>query len=435
MRPPGSSLDRVTAAAPAFRWRTAAVAIYGPSIVFAIGEGAVLPMIPHIAEDLGATLAFAGLIVAVVTIGELLGTLPAGWLLPRIGERLAMILASVLALVGSTIAFFAPNPILLAVGVLFIGVAGSIFQIARQAFLTVYVPLSHRARALSTLGGTLRFGLSVGPLIIAAIIAAGGGPTASFILQGVAAVGIIVLLLCLKDPQHTMAAMDAEQTERIEAVQRPEGMLATFRRNRRVLGTIGVGAAALSALRQSRQMILPLWAVAIGLSPDSTALIIGIAGFIDFALFYTGGWVMDRFGRMWIVMPVTIGLSIGHILLAVTGLLPWPVVWFAIMAGVLSVANGLGSGVLMTLSADLAEPENPAPFLAIWRLLQGLGGAAAPLIISGVTAIASLPIAAVTIGVLGLGGAWIFGTSLRRYDPRAATGAPGADGPAEAKPA
>ncbi len=71
----------MTAPARTFRWRTAIVAVYGPSLIFAVGEGAVLPMIPHIAENLGASLALAGFIAAVVTIGELLGTIPSGWVL------------------------------------------------------------------------------------------------------------------------------------------------------------------------------------------------------------------------------------------------------------------------------------------------------------------------------------------------------------------
>ena len=45
-------------------------------------------------------------------------------------------------------------------------------------------------------------------------------------------------------------------------------------------------------------MILPLWAVSIGVSDANTALIIGIAGGLDFALFYTTGQIMDRWGRM-----------------------------------------------------------------------------------------------------------------------------------------
>ena len=63
-----------------------------------------------------------------------------------------------------------------------------------------------------------------------------------------------------------------------------------------MLAQLGGGAALIGALRASRQVILPLWAVSIGISEPNTALIIGIAGGVDFALFYASGQIMDRFG-------------------------------------------------------------------------------------------------------------------------------------------
>ena len=420
----------MTNASPAFSWRAAALSVYGPSVLFSIGEGSVLPMIPHVAEGIGATIAVAGFIAALETVGELLGSLPTGWLLPRIGERNTMFIASGVGFAGAVTSYFAPNPLVLGIGILLIGIAAAIFQLARQALLTTAVPIEYRARALSTLGGMFRLGITVGPFLMAALLGFGLGPTFAFGVQAVAIVLIIVLLLIVRDPERAAAARDLPDEVAEELVADPidvhprTGMITTARRRWNVLVTVGVGTASLSALRQSRQMILPLWAVAIALDPDATALIIGIAALIDFALFYTGGLVMDRFGRMWVVMPVTVGLAMGHILLAVTGLLPGPILWFSIIAILLSLANGLGSGVVMTLAADLADKTNPAPFLALWRLMTSAGGAAAPLIVSGVTALASLPIAAVVIGVIGLGGAWLMGTTLPKYDPRRLREAP-----------
>ncbi len=46
-----------------------------------------------------------------------------------------------------------------------IGSAGSVYSLARQSYLTEMVPLHMRARALSTLGGTMRIGLFVGPFM------------------------------------------------------------------------------------------------------------------------------------------------------------------------------------------------------------------------------------------------------------------------------
>ncbi len=59
--------------------------------------------------------------------------------------------------------------------------------------------------------------------------------------------------------------------------------------------------------------------------------------------------------------------------------------WFIAVAMLMSLANGVGSGILMTLGADLADKGDPAPFLGAWRFTGDAGSAAAPLLISGVT--------------------------------------------------
>ena len=73
-----------------FRWRSIALPALLPSLLFSIGEGAIIPIIPLVADGLGATLALAGLVVALLTIGELAGNIPSGWLIARIGERPAV---------------------------------------------------------------------------------------------------------------------------------------------------------------------------------------------------------------------------------------------------------------------------------------------------------------------------------------------------------
>ena len=47
-----------------FRWRSVAIAAFLPTVLFSTGEGAILPVIPMIADDLGASLAIAGFIAA-----------------------------------------------------------------------------------------------------------------------------------------------------------------------------------------------------------------------------------------------------------------------------------------------------------------------------------------------------------------------------------
>ncbi|MFC0681145.1 MFS transporter [Lysobacter korlensis] len=403
----------------AFPWRSVALTAFLPALLFAIGEGAIIPIIPLVAGNLGASLAIAGFIAAALMIGELVGDIPSGWLVSRIGERPAMIGAAFASIVGLVICILAPNPWALGFGVLVIGMATAVFALARHAFMTSFVPLRYRARALSTLGGVFRAGFFVGPFLTAGAIAVTGDAASAFWIHIVACLASAAVLLVLSDPipaRPPVLAPDGRPLREGEALVEAEarGLWPTIAAKRGVLLRMGAGAAIISALRASRAVVLPLWGISIGIDAASIALIIGIAGGIDFALFYTSGQIMDRWGRMWSAMPSVVGMSLGHLVLAFTHDVPANVQWFIAMAFFLSVANGIGSGIVMTLGADLADNHDPAPFLGAWRFTSSLGAAASPLAVSVITALTSLSIAVAGIGVVGLAGAAV----LARYVPR-----------------
>ncbi|MDF1479633.1 MFS transporter [Leifsonia sp. H3M29-4] len=415
----------MSTAEPPFSWRAIALPALLPTLLFSIGEGAIIPIIPLVASNLGASLAIAGLVAALLLIGELIGNIPSGWLVARIGERPAMIGAAALSVVGLVICLIAPHPVALAFGVLLVGLSAAVFALARHAFLTSFVPLAYRARALSTLGGVFRLGFFVGPFITAAVIQLTGVVAFAFWIHVIACLATALVLVTLPDPTTTFGSvrtvrLAGRELREGEALveQESSGLFRTLVARRDVLARLGLGAALVGALRASRQVILPLWAVSIGVGDADAALVIGIAGGVDFALFYLSGSIMDRFGRLWTAVPSMVGLGIGHLALALTHDLSTNVQWFIAAAMILALANGLGSGILMTLGADLADPANPAPFLGAWRFTGGLGGAAAPLLLSAITAAASLAVGAGVLGVLGFVGAGVLARYVPRYLPR-----------------
>ncbi|MHA6668914.1 MFS transporter [Homoserinimonas sp. A447] len=411
-----------TAPDPSFRWRSIALPALVPTLLFSIGEGAIIPIIPLFAENLGATLAVAGLVGGILMIGELVGDIPSGWLVSRIGERPAMIGAAFLSVIGLVICLLSASAVALSFGVFLVGLATAVFALARHAFMTSFVPITHRARALSSLGGIFRFGYFIGPFITAGAIHLFGTVASAFWIHIVACLAAAAVLILVRDPTaafgtlNTVRAEDGKRMREGEALVAGEarGLFRTIYANRAVLTKLGSGAALIGALRASRAVILPLWAVSIGIGDANTALIIGIAGAADFALFYASGQIMDRWGRLFTALPSMVGLGLGHLVLSLTHDLPQNVEWFIAAAMFLSLANGIGSGILMTLGADLADKRNPAPFLGAWRFTGGIGSAGAPLAIAGITALASLPFAAATMGVLGFVGAGI----LLRYVPK-----------------
>ncbi|MEO2133181.1 MFS transporter [Microbacterium sp.] len=412
-------------------WRLAPM-IYGPTVLFALGEGAVVPLFPVIAAQLGADVPTAALVASALVVGQLCGNIPAGWAVSRIGERMTMIVGGVLALGGVAGMLFAPSLPVLAAAVFLIGFCAAAFGLARHSFMTTRVPIAYRARALSLLGGTFRLGMFVGPFLAAALIAIFGDEHSTVWFFGVCLLATIALLVFGPDPEDavpvprvTRSSGDSRLAEDTGepvtgSIPVPDrvGVFRTMWRFRGVLSRLGLAAASLSAVRSARQVVLPLWGVSIGLDAQTIALVVGISGAIDFALFYASGQVMDRFGRLWAALPAMVLMGSGFLALAFTHDLSQAAMWFALFAAVLGVGNGLSSGILLTLGADVAPQDDPAAFLGSWRTLTDAGGAIAPLLVSAVAAVVSLSVATGVIGVIGLAGAAGFIRWVPRFVPR-----------------
>ncbi len=398
--------------------------VYGPTVLFALGEGAVIPLIPVIAAQLGADVATAALVAAALVVGQLCGNIPAGWAVARIGERLTMAIAGAVATLAVVALALAPSLGVFAIAVLLIGFCAAAFGLARHSFMTTRVPLAFRARALSLLGGTWRLGMFIGPFVAAALIAVFGDEHATIWFFGACLIATILLVLLGPDPEKQFAPPPATLVEdtgepvtgSIPTAERI-GVFRTMWRYRGVLSRLGLAAASLSAVRSALHVVLPLWGLSIGLDAQTIALVVGVSGAIDFALFYASGQVMDRFGRLWAALPAMVLMGAGFVALAFTHDLAQSAMWFALFAAVLGVGNGLSSGILLTLGADAAPKADPAPFLGSWRTLTDAGGAAAPLLVSAIAAASTLAVASGVIGVIAFLGAAAFVRWVPRPTP------------------
>lgn len=373
--------------------------VYLPSLLFGIGQGAVLPVLVVSARDLGASVTVAGFVVALMGLGKIVADIPAGVLADRVGERRAMLFAVVVALVSLVVCVVARNVWILGAGVTGLGLAQAIWGLARQAYLTEVMPYHLRARALSTLGGTQRIGLFVGPFLSAGAVSLWGTGAA----YGIHVVVILIagaVMLALPDPPTGPRAHTGSRG----------GTLEVFRRHLPVLRTLAMGALMLSAVRAGRPVAIPLWAEHLGLDAAQTSLVFGISGGIEALVFYPAGFAMDRFGRLFTVLTSTIGLGVAYLLLPLThgfaGLM--------CVGAVMGLFNGVGSGINMTISADVSPPENRPTFLGAWRLLSDVGNGLGPLLVGGVAAVALAP-AVASLGVVSGLAALVMGIWLPRY--------------------
>ncbi|MFL6162001.1 MAG: MFS transporter [Jatrophihabitantaceae bacterium] len=372
-----------------FSLRPILIPAFAPAVLFGMAEGAVLPVVALTARDLGGSIAVASLVVALIGIGSLLSNIPSALITTRYGERSAIIAAGGVGAGALLLAMLAPTNLMLGSAMLLVGFANAVFSLARQSYLSEVVPAHLRARALSTLGGSSRVGVFAGPFIGAAAIQL-AGTRAAYAVGAVAAAGAGLVAMFSR---QLIASADRAGPDHASV-----SVSMVVRSYRRTFLTLGIGVILVAAVRASRQVVLPLWAEHLGLSPAATSLIYGLAGAIDMAMFYPAGRVMDRRGRRWVAVPSMLIMGCALVLVPLAG--GFATLMLASM--LLGFGNGIGSGMIMTLGADNAPSIGRPAFLGIWRLLSDIGSCGGPVLLSGLTGAVGLAAAVVGNGLIGL---------------------------------
>ncbi|HWL42051.1 MAG TPA: MFS transporter [Ilumatobacter sp.] len=387
------------------------LSVYLPTIVFAIGQGAVIPVVALTADDLGAGAALASLVVAVRGLGMVAFGVPAGMLIERWGEQAAMLIGTGLivvslggAMIGSDVVVFAGSQFLM-------GCGWAVWQLARLTYVTQVVAPDQRGRALSTLGGVNRIGTFIGPFVGAVVLLALGNPGA-YLLHAALTVGSLAMMMMV------VVAVPAVAQPVRSAAQVPFAMVLGA--HARVFATAGVGALCLNALRASRSAVLPLWGARMGFDAAQVSLLYGISSAVDMTLFYPAGLMSDRIGRKAVAVPCMVLLAAGFLAVPLTS----SFAGLAVAGTLMGLGNGLGSGIVMTLGADFAPREGRASFLGVWRVVSDLGTSAGPLAAGVVSGVLTLGAASVAVGGIGLVGAAVFCLAMPETLTRLPSGDP-----------
>jgi MFS family permease len=384
-----------------FKKRSLALPIYLPSLLFEAALSALLPILPASATEFGFDLAAAGAVTAAAMLGTFLFEIPASSIVNRLGERTSMIVATTVAAVFGFLGFLNLGYWQLLVIAMGFGAMFSLFGLSRHSMLAAQVPITHRAKAMSLLGGSFRGGAALGPVLGAVAVAQFGTEAAYLIASGLCLVALLAVSLV---PAGRLQSPPSGQHGNVWTVAK---------RERSKLLTLGMASAIISAGRTIRMIGLPLLAIQLGIDAATASLIFGVTGFIDFALFYASGLIMSRWGKFWSSVPTLLALGISYMFaFMVTDLGT-----FWILAAVTALANAASAGINMVLGADLAPDGARSEFLAAFRLMTSGGVVIAPLMITSLTALIALPTALAITGVLNFYGAYLFWKYLPIHAP------------------
>ena len=338
----------------------------------------------------------------VLAVG-VLGNIPAGFFVERLGRKAAMLLG--LSMIGiSTIGMgIAGNFVQLIAAQLIGGIGNAFWMLSRHAYMTDVIPIAQRGRAIALFGGVNRMGTFAGQF--GAIFLGTNLRIPFFVYAGIV---LLNLVLCFFFLPHMPPAISQATGEKVPYLRR---LRHVFYQHRRILATAGLGQVFVQTIRRGAHLIIPLYGdEIIGLTTQKVRWTVMISSAVDMSMFPLAGFMMDRFGRRYATVPGICIFATGMLLMPLTHTLT-ALLGVAIF---MRIGNGIASGTMMTLGADLA-PQEPkgrwlasgntqstkGEFLGLWRLTGDFGGAAGPIVVGNVADLLGLNYAGYVLGGVG----------------------------------
>ena len=390
--------------------RALILSFYLPALMVTLGQGLLVPILPLYAADFEISYVLIGLVLAGEGIGTLIADVPTGMIQRRFGNKQVMMMGVLVKALSLGLLFFASSVWIVFLLRLIAGFGRSMYTVSAHVYVTNQVELGKRGKAISMFGGTYRLGGFIGPAI-GGVLAGMVGFRATFLfVAAVTGAGFVLVAIFTRGRKRGAKSSSSDG----------HGMhfVTALRENARVLASAGAAQLFGQMVRAGRMVVIPLFAAdVLGLGVDQIGFIVSISVAVDFSLFLVAGWLMDRYGRKFAIVPCFGIQALGMILV------PFAVNFAGLLfaATLIGFGNGLGAGSMMTLGSDLSPDGSRGEFLGLWRLIGDVGHTGAPLVV-GVVADALLLSSAIwVIAGSGLLAAGIFTffvpETLRRKPP------------------
>lgn len=344
----------------------------------------MVPAIPVLARSFGISPGTAAQIITALAFGRFVGLPISGAALDRLGARAALIAGPAMACAAALLAAVMPRFVFLLALVFLVGIAESVWVIAREVAGIDLARQDQRGRVLSGFHGINNLGLALGPLA-GGLLTESVGFRAVFVAYAACAAASVLIGLTVRDspPTHDFAPAGANVSgwgpaalaRRLRALrdlfhQIDPGLRATY--------VVVVFATLTSFMhRVTTQSILPLFASSrLGLGPKEVGLLFTISGLAVFAMILPAGFVIDKIGRKWATVPSTGIPALAFLLIPFCG----SFYQLAILVSFLGVSNGLSLGSLATSTYDVVPAKARGRLQAARRTIAEIGGTGAPLL-------------------------------------------------------
>jgi MFS family permease len=345
-----------------------------------LGFGLVIPFLPGVARDLGASDLTATLLSAVFSAMQFLFIPLWGRLSDRVGRRpvlLWSIFATALGMVGLALAdslwwLFAAR--------LFTGIATANIAVA-QAYIADVTTPETRARGMGILGMAFGLGFILGPFIGGELgqypLFGREGPLAALVAAGLSVVNVVLAFFVLPESLAVGSRAPASQRPSLRHLGREFSWAATIPGLSRAF----VISFLLTFLFSGLEVTLRLFTEdAFGMNVAGTGRLLGVVGLV--AAIVQGGLIgrlTPRFGEVRLLVVGTILQAIGFFF---TGLSPRlasaGVTVLFLAGGTIAAGGGLANPSLSSYTSRRASPSEQGRVLGNFQALSALGRTLGP---------------------------------------------------------
>ena len=337
--------------------------------IFSLGMGAIAPVLPLFADqEFQVNRTQVGLAVGLFGIARLFTGLPAGYLTQRYGRRFILTVGTVINLLGAVMVALSFSFVWL-VGWRFVsGLGASMYTTGVSVYLRDMSTIENRARFLSLQEMSILVGQSLGP-IAGGYIGEVFGLRMPLFLQSVLILAALIVISAWV-PETSPRPPSDELQHQGQGTPRPQHTPSGALRGLLFSPAfifVGLFGLMIVANRQGgRFSVMPLFGEAKGFGPDQLGLWISLTHFPQFFTTMAAGFLSDRFGRKFTIVPAVVLIVLGIVVFAQSE----------------TLVDLLLSGVLLGLGEGLAGPPSVAfsPILHRpgWRvLLWGCSGPSA----------------------------------------------------------
>ena len=341
----------------------------------ALGFGILAPAIPVFAKSFGVTATQASAVISVFALMRLIGAVPAGWLVDRIGERSVLITGLTIVAVSSALAGFSSSLGQL-IGFRGIGGLGSaMFSVSAMALLLRSVGPEQRGRAAGAFQGGFLLGGVAGPAVGGLVT--GISIRLPFFVYAVTLGAAVVVVVTMMAHTHLR-----EKDAAAPAITDPEEakgwrQLVHALRNRAYVTALVVNLGSGFTVFGLRSAIVPLFVVySLGLKASWTGYGLLAAALVQAVLLLPAGRMADTRGRKPALVIGTAATVVGFVALAFTGAIP---AFLGAMA-VLGVGSAFLSSAPAAVVGDITGGRRSGPIVATFQMMSDVGAVAGPLV-------------------------------------------------------